>query len=68
MLKNLILQKKPKNDIINDSVMYPFNAYGWTVTPKQEDLLIKNATIWTNEKEGCCKTLMYYLRMEKYLE
>jgi hypothetical protein len=44
--------KKPKNDIINDSVMYPFNAYGWTVTPKQEDLLIKNATIWTNEKEG----------------
>lgn len=44
--------KKPKHDVINDSVMYPFNAYGWTVAPKQEDLLIKNATVWTNEKEG----------------
>ncbi|HXL55986.1 MAG TPA: amidohydrolase family protein, partial [Chitinophagaceae bacterium] len=45
--------KKPeKKNIINDSVMYPFNGYGWTIAPKQEDLLIKNATVWTNEKEG----------------
>lgn len=35
-------------------VTYPFNGYGWeeTQTPKQENILIKNATIWTNEKEG----------------
>jgi imidazolonepropionase-like amidohydrolase len=45
--------KKPeKKSIINDTVMYPFNGYGWMVAPKQEDLLIKNATVWTNEKEG----------------
>lgn len=34
------------------AVMYPFNGYGWTEAPKQEDLLIRNATVWTNEKEG----------------
>ena len=45
--------KKPeKKDVINDTVIYPFKAYGWTVAPKQEDLLIKNATVWTNEKDG----------------
>ena len=33
-------------------VVYPFNGYGWKQAPKQEDILIKNATIWTNENEG----------------
>ena len=33
-------------------VTYPFGAYGWDSLPHQEDLLIKNATVWTNEKEG----------------
>ncbi len=33
-------------------VTYPFGAYGWDSLPRQEDLLIKNATVWTNEKEG----------------
>ena len=33
-------------------VQYPFNGYGWEEAPKQENLLIKNATVWTNEKEG----------------
>ncbi len=32
-------------------VTYPFNGYGWEEMPKQENLLIKNATVWTNEKE-----------------
>ena len=31
---------------------YPFNGYGFEEMPKQETLLIKNATVWTNEKEG----------------
>ncbi|HEY6976112.1 MAG TPA: amidohydrolase family protein [Chitinophagaceae bacterium] len=44
--------KPQKKNIANDTVMYPFNGYGWTMAPKQEDLLIKNATVWTNEKEG----------------
>jgi imidazolonepropionase-like amidohydrolase len=33
-------------------VNYPFGSYGWEQLPKQENLLIKNATVWTNEKEG----------------
>lgn len=33
-------------------VSYPFTGYGWEEAPKQENLLIKNATVWTNEKEG----------------
>ncbi len=33
-------------------ITYPFAAYGNEELPKQENLLIKNATIWTNEKEG----------------
>ena len=33
-------------------VTYPFTSFGWTEAPKQEVLLIKNATVWTNEAEG----------------
>jgi imidazolonepropionase-like amidohydrolase len=33
-------------------VIYPFTAYGFSELPKQEDVLFKNATVWTNEKEG----------------
>lgn len=35
-------------------VVYPFEPFGWDETqqPKQETILIKNATVWTNEKEG----------------
>ncbi|HXB06530.1 MAG TPA: amidohydrolase family protein [Puia sp.] len=33
-------------------VQYPFDGYGWDSLPTQHDLLIKNATVWTNEKEG----------------
>jgi imidazolonepropionase-like amidohydrolase len=33
-------------------VTYPFDGYGWEELPKQENILIKNATVWTSEKEG----------------
>jgi len=35
-------------------VVYPFEPFGWEEgqEPKQETILIKNATVWTNEKEG----------------
>ena len=35
-----------------EKVTYPFGAYGWDSLPKPETILIKNATVWTNEKEG----------------
>ena len=33
-------------------VTYPFGGYGWEELPKPENILIKNATVWTGEKEG----------------
>ncbi|MCH8317553.1 MAG: amidohydrolase family protein, partial [Bacteroidetes bacterium] len=37
------------------AVIYPFTAYGWEKKPKQETVLIKNATVWTNERDGILK-------------
>jgi len=36
-------------------VVYPFVAYGNAEIPKVETALFKNATVWTNEKEGILK-------------
>lgn len=36
-------------------VLFPFAAYGNASLPVQEKVLIKNATVWTNEKEGILK-------------
>ena len=33
-------------------ITYPNMAYGFAEKPKSETLLFKNATVWTNEKEG----------------
>ncbi|HEY0652766.1 MAG TPA: amidohydrolase family protein [Chryseosolibacter sp.] len=33
-------------------VLYPFVAHGFTALPAQQTILIKNATVWTNEAEG----------------
>tara|TARA_B100000809_G_C15113000_1_gene521332 strand:- start:436 stop:2394 length:1959 start_codon:yes stop_codon:yes gene_type:complete len=33
-------------------ITYPNMAYGFTELPKAETLLFKNATVWTNEKDG----------------
>jgi imidazolonepropionase-like amidohydrolase len=36
-------------------VVYPFVAFGNTEVPKVETVLFKNATVWTNEKDGILK-------------
>ncbi|MGV6832724.1 MAG: amidohydrolase family protein [bacterium] len=33
-------------------VTYPNGAYGFSTKPRQETLLFKNATVWTNEADG----------------
>lgn len=33
-------------------VTYPNKAYGFTELPEPQDILFKNATVWTNEEEG----------------
>ena len=43
---------KLKQPLVLGKVTYPFLSYGWEEMPKAETILIKNATVWTGEKEG----------------
>ena len=45
--------KKKEMPVIG-KVVFPFEPFGWSdeEKPQQETILIKNATVWTNEKEG----------------
>lgn len=45
---------KKKDAPVIGKVTYPFEPFGWEEAdaPKQETILIKNATVWTNESEG----------------
>ena len=42
---------KPKQPLVLGKVTYPFLSYGWEEMPKAQDILIKNATVWTSEKD-----------------
>ncbi|MBK8845874.1 MAG: amidohydrolase family protein [Bacteroidetes bacterium] len=33
-------------------IWYPNMAYGWKTLPREQKILLKNATVWTNENEG----------------
>jgi len=43
---------KKKDALKLGKVVYPFLPYGTDSLPKQENLLIKNATVWTSDKAG----------------
>ncbi len=43
---------RPKPPLVLGKVIYPFLSYGWEEMPKAGNILIKNATVWTGEKEG----------------
>jgi imidazolonepropionase-like amidohydrolase len=43
---------RPKQPLQLGKVTFPFLAYGAEEVPKQETILIKSATVWTNEKDG----------------
>ncbi len=44
--------KKDDKQVKVSSLTYPNKAYGFKELPKAETLLFKNATVWTNEKDG----------------
>jgi len=46
-------------------VYYPFNGYGWEKLPSPQDLLIKNTTVWTSEKEGILENTDVLIRNGK---
>lgn len=45
---------KKKDIPVVGKITYPLEPFGWDENqqPKQENILIKNATVWTNESEG----------------
>ena len=58
-------KKRPIGPIGN--VLYPFLPFGWEEkdAPKQETLIIRNATVWTNEKEGILQNTDVLIRNGK---
>lgn len=45
-------KKETKKDSIIGEIPYPFLGYGNLEIPKAETVLIRNATVWTNEADG----------------
>jgi imidazolonepropionase-like amidohydrolase len=58
---------KKKEIPVVGKVVYPFEPFGWTEDqqPKQETILIKNATVWTNEAEGVLQNTDVLIRNGK---
>ncbi|MBK7562438.1 MAG: amidohydrolase family protein [Chitinophagaceae bacterium] len=58
---------KKKEMPVVGKVVYPFEPFGWEEDqgPKQETLLIKNATVWTSEKEGVLQNTDVLIRNGK---
>ena len=50
--KSKELDNKKSEQIKVLAVKYPNMAYGFNEPQKSEDILIKNATVWTNESQG----------------
>lgn len=58
---------KKKDAPVLGKVTYPFEPFGWEESqqPKQEAILIKNATVWTNEAEGVIENADVLIRNGK---
>ncbi|MHA4893917.1 amidohydrolase family protein [Pedobacter sp. PWIIR3] len=50
--KSIAKKTEPKKPVVMGQLIYPFSAFGAATAPTQETILLKNATVWTNEKEG----------------
>jgi imidazolonepropionase-like amidohydrolase len=58
-------QRRPTPIPEPGKVIYPFTAYGRPQVPQQEDVLFRNATVWTNEKEGILENTDVLVRKGK---
>jgi imidazolonepropionase-like amidohydrolase len=48
----LAKKETPKKEFSVGKLIYPFVSYGYESAPRAETVLVKNATVWTNESEG----------------
>ncbi|QMU31254.1 amidohydrolase family protein [Adhaeribacter radiodurans] len=62
---SLVVVRKTSAATPVGTMLYPFTAFGRTALPKPETILIKNATVWTNEKEGRLENADVLLRNGK---
>lgn len=46
---------KKNHPVSLGALTYPLGGYGWSKLPTEETILIKNATVWTNEPDGILK-------------
>ncbi|MFI5171007.1 MAG: amidohydrolase family protein [Chitinophagales bacterium] len=60
-------EKKP-DTISSGSTIFPFTSFGWTEKPKQQEILIVNATVWTNETDGILKNYDVLISQGKILK
>jgi imidazolonepropionase-like amidohydrolase len=63
----VVADKKKESDTTKAlaKVTYPFLGFGNETIPSQETILIKNATVWTSEKEGVLKNTDVLLKAGK---
>jgi imidazolonepropionase-like amidohydrolase len=57
----------PKFNLNNIQINFPNAAFGFKNLPKTESYLIKNATIWTNEKSGIIENASLYIANGKII-
>lgn len=59
---------KKQDPLFVTPVTYPNVGYGFLTKPKQETILVKNATVWTGEKEGILKNTDVLLKGGKIVK
>ena len=50
--ENKITEKDNHNSLAIPNIWQPNKAYGYEKLPTKENIIFKNATVWTNEEEG----------------
>ncbi|MDN3665684.1 amidohydrolase family protein [Algibacter miyuki] len=61
-------EKKADSTKTIAAITYPNTAYGFKTLPKQETLLFKNATVWTNEADGILKNTDVLIKNGKIIK
>ncbi|MCB0402929.1 MAG: amidohydrolase family protein [Flavobacteriales bacterium] len=58
-------QEAKKDSVIVPKIQYPNMAFGFDSLPKQQTMIIRGATVWTNEAEGILKNTDVLIRNGK---
>ncbi|MEX2589138.1 MAG: amidohydrolase family protein [Chitinophagales bacterium] len=59
-------EEKPESEIFTtEKIYYPFLAYGSNEQPETEELIVKNATVWTNESDGILENADVWIKKGK---